>query len=617
MRYFTDILKVIMISGVITLPGFLGAQRSSAELITSILPPVIDSNVQVNDGARQLVLFDNYLLITNFWAGLQLYDITDIENPSRVAFAPTDDDANYTFVDENYAYLANHSAGVGIYEIPQLSEVAHVRTPGNAYSVVAEYPFLYVALGKDGFSIIDIRDMFNPAFLSLEIPGTWVQYLVKRDNLLFVAAKKGGMMIYDISDPESPRMLSQYKTGYDVMMIQLEGDRAFLADGAGGVVVMNIAHPEFPEFILRFNDGGYVQSIFKYGNYVYLANQSKGLQIVNISDLKKPFLEGSYQTDSQAYSVLKRNIYVFLAANKSTLILRHNNDPVLEDIADLNINEGEMFQLQLKAWEPDGDPYVFHAYNLPEGSKFDTTTGLFSWTPSYEQSGIYPDVVFKVSEKTISRLSVADTVTITVRHVNRPPDLPAMKDTSVAENKLLTIVVPEGSDPDIEDQGRLTYSAERLPEGAEFDPKTRTFSWKPTFEQSGTYIIDFLISDSAGGFDREPVTITVYHVDRKPALEMIPGQEVHENEGLALKISGEDPDREDQDKISFKILNLPQGAQFDADNQIFSWTPTFDQSGEYSGIRVVMVAGDLSDTTAFDIKVIHVNRPPQLTAIED
>jgi len=612
-RAFYLLLAICLVS----MTGVLYAQKSSAELVTTIIPPIIDPNVQVNDGERHMTLYDNQLLISNYWVGLRSYDISDIKNPIQKAIIQLDDETYSSFTDGQYIYIANDAAGVQVLELNTLRKVSQIETPGGAHWVYAEYPYLYVALGDMGFCIMDISDMNSPITLSLEIPGEWIQQLTKVDNLLFVAAKKSGLIIYDISQPDSPKKLSQFRTSYDAMEIQIVDDLAYIADGPGGLAIINIANPQLPVLVSRFSKGGFVSGIYKSGNYSYLANQNVGLQIVNVTVPSKPFLEGTYETESESYKVFKKDIYVFLAANTATLILRHNNEPVLADIPDLTLKEGEPFQLALEASEPDGDAIVVEASNLPEGSSFDAASRTFSWDPTFEQSGIYGNIIFSVTEQTQSMLSVADTITITVEHVNRLPDLPPVESKSIDENAALTFEIVEGSDPDAEDQNRLKYSAENLPEGASYDPVTRMFSWTPTYEQSGTFIVDFLLSDGAEGVDREPVTITVNHVDRKPEIDPVADKEIDENQTLTIALSGTDLDKEDQDKISFRIENLPEGAVFDAPTQKFTWTPTYDQSGSYAGINAIMIAGNMSDTSSFTITVNHVNRAPMMAEIGD
>lgn len=602
----------------VILPGQGYAQRSAAELISTVPPP--EGNIKYRDGVRQITLLNNYLLVTNFWAGLQVVDISDVRNPRQVAFLPTNDQAYGTTTDSIYAYLANDASGVMVFDIRDLNrvtKVAEIIPPGNAYWAVAEFPLLFVALGDGGFAIMDISDFQNPVTIKLEIPGEWVQQLFKKDNLLYLAAKTGGLIIYDVSEPANPHKLSQYRTGYNTMMVQVVDSVAFLADGAGGMLALNVANPRSPVALKRFPGIGFVGALYKAGNYVYLANREVGLQIVNVTDPAKPFLESRYDTEDINYGVYKKDIYVFLAANVATLIMRHNNAPLLEDIPALKLQENTPFSLQLKAHEPDGDAIVYEIVNIPEGASFDTKTGYFSWTPTYEQSGKYPNVIFRVIEQTATHLSAADTVTILVEHVNRLPDLPTLAKTAVNENNLLTFTIPRGSDPDKEDQNRLSYRAEKLPPGATFDPATRTFSWTPSFEQSGTYVVDFLIDDGAGGIDREPMTITVNHVDRKPQITRLARQSVNEAQPLTLTISGSEPDREDLDKISFKMENLPAGAVFDPASRVFTWTPSYDQSGTYDHIKAIMIAGNLSDTTTLTVTVNHVNRPPLLDPLND
>jgi hypothetical protein len=76
---------------------------------------------------------------------------------------------------------------------------------------------------------------------------------------------------------------------------------------------------------------------------------------------------------------------------------------------------------------------------------------------------------------------------------------------SVKEKKQLKFTI-SATDPDDDD---LTYSASNLPDGADFDPATHTFSWTPDSGQAGSYTnVHFEVSD--GDFtDEEDITITV------------------------------------------------------------------------------------------------------------
>jgi enterochelin esterase-like enzyme len=82
---------------------------------------------------------------------------------------------------------------------------------------------------------------------------------------------------------------------------------------------------------------------------------------------------------------------------------------------------------------------------------------------------------------------------------------------SVDENRALTFSV-DATDPDGD---ALTYSASNLPAGASFDPATRTFSWIPSYTQSGTYTVTFTASDGTKSYSlsgTKDVTISVRDV---------------------------------------------------------------------------------------------------------
>ena len=74
------------------------------------------------------------------------------------------------------------------------------------------------------------------------------------------------------------------------------------------------------------------------------------------------------------------------------------------------VNEKEPLEFALSATDADGDQLVYSAFNLPEGASFDADTRTFSWTPRYDQAGVYT-VQFEVSD---GELTDSEDVTIAV-----------------------------------------------------------------------------------------------------------------------------------------------------------------------------------------------------------
>ena len=96
--------------------------------------------------------------------------------------------------------------------------------------------------------------------------------------------------------------------------------------------------------------------------------------------------------------------------------------------------------------------------------------------------------------------------------------------------------------------------------------------------------------------------------NRPPVLEPISPPGVREGEILYFLIRASDPDA---DPVKYYSSALPEGAVFSGSTGAFSWTPDYDQAGEY---RVIFTAsdGELLVSSSVDITVVNTNRPPSL-----
>jgi hypothetical protein len=172
------------------------------------------------------------------------------------------------------------------------------------------------------------------------------------------------------------------------------------------------------------------------------------------------------------------------------------------DYQPLTTQAGEPLRFTISASDTDNTPLIYSASNLPPGANFDPQTRTFSWTPSFDQAGIYPNIHFQVSD---GELTDSEDITITVINVDRPPVLDFVGNKLVNEEELIEFTI-SAADPD---KDPLNCSASNLPPGATFGPQTRTFSWTPSFGQRGSYPgIHFEVSDGEL-IDFEDITITV------------------------------------------------------------------------------------------------------------
>jgi len=278
--------------------------------------------------------------------------------------------------------------------------------------------------------------------------------------------------------------------------------------------------------------------------------------------------ENWYGTDSFTYTLTDVNGDI-PTATVTINVNKVDNAPVLNLITDQTTNENQLLQFTITGTDPDGDSLTYYSLNLPGGANLNSTTGVVTWTPLYTQSGVYP-ITFYVTD---GNLTANQTINITVNNIDRAPILNTITDQTTNINQLLQFTIT-GTDLDGDS---LTYYSLNLPGGATINATTGTFTWTPTYTQSGTYKTNFIVSDGTLS-NNETISIIVKNVDRAPILNLISNKTVNEGSSLKFVVSGKDPDG---DIIKYSVSKLPTGATFNKTNGDFIWTPKSTQIGSY------------------------------------
>lgn len=576
-----------------------------------------------DDGALDLFFENNVLYVANKFTGLQIVDVSDMRAPKILSRTPSNGQ-NYGITKKgNYVYMTDLLSGMLVYDVSnpkKPKKISEVATRGEAWDIKIKDNHAFVAVGKAGLEVFDITDAAAPKSVgSLWYEREWDyarKLFIAESGLLFVADRKQGIHIVDITTPSAPRAIRRYATKF-ASGICVEGNYAYVADGPNGLLILDVTNPEKIRQVGEFPLPGHANDVYKAARYVYVAVDDAGIRSIDVTNPAKPTFESRFDTPGQSFKVWKNDVYVMVADLSSVILMLHNRPPVLERIADQTVAENETLRFKVKAFDPDGNPIILGGYFLPEGAAFDPKDSVFTWTPTFEQSGKYEGILFTVTENTQTKLFDRDTVAITVTHVNRAPSLPVSGNYVVDENQPLSFTLSAPSDPDGEDEGKLKVTASGLAQGAAFDAPKLALSWTPTFEQSGRYTFTFIVTDASGATDSKTSSITVNHVNRPPVFaELNSLFTVDENAELTVKVVDSDPDKEDEGKLDVNAFQLPQGARFDKATRTLSWTPTYDQSGEYADVTfVVKDPAGLMDTVRTSITVNHVNRPPVFVAV--
>ncbi len=280
-----------------------------------------------------------------------------------------------------------------------------------------------------------------------------------------------------------------------------------------------------------------------------------------------------------------------------------NNLPELGEIDNQKTVENVDLYFHIKAGDIESTP-TLSTSPLPTGASFadhGDGTGSFDWTPTFFQSGAY-EITFYATDD--SSAVDSETITITVADAgNQPPVLILPEDLTIAENVNGSFVL---SASDIESMPVVTSSA--LPTGAGFTDNgdgSGSFTWTPTYLQSGVYEIWFYATDDSSAVDSGLFTITVNDAgNQQPVLAAIGDRTVTENANLNFDISATDI----ESIPSLTTSTLPSGAGFTDNGDgtgTFDWTPMYPSAGDYD---IMVYASD--DSLAIDSEQITITVNP-------
>ena len=122
--------------------------------------------------------------------------------------------------------------------------------------------------------------------------------------------------------------------------------------------------------------------------------------------------------------------------------------------------------------------------NAPDGASVDSSTGIFTWTPTEEQGPSTNVVTVIVTDNGTPPTSAAQNFTVAVLESNEPPVLAPIADRTIHAGMTLAIT-NSATDPDIPTNA-LTYSLSAGSPDAVIDPTNGIFVWTPDSSLAGT-----------------------------------------------------------------------------------------------------------------------------------
>lgn len=273
------------------------------------------------------------------------------------------------------------------------------------------------------------------------------------------------------------------------------------------------------------------------------------------------------------------------------MFVRAQGAPLIELPGEQRVRADSTLDFTVTAADPNtsASELTYSASNLPPGATF--SNQLFRWTPTAEQIGTYPDIIFTVSDGTYTDSNV---IWIFVTSPTAPEFREDIKSKDGKIGEPLTFTIQPAEDPDNTD-AQLTYYGLNLPLGATF--LDRTFRWTPDENQAGTYKnVRFEVKDPDNNIDSDIFWLFVAG-NTPPEMDFIGTRYGNVGQPLTFMVSASDYDN---DPLTYRASNLPGGAAFNPTTRTFSWTPSAE--GTYTGVHFEVSDGRATDSE--DITII-------------
>ncbi|MCA9784765.1 MAG: hypothetical protein KC518_14370, partial [Candidatus Cloacimonetes bacterium] len=177
-------------------------------------------------------------------AGRWFYNGSNPPLGYRYSYNSFSNDGNDLVLKDDLMFLANGRYGLTILRFngdPVLADmdvIAQLPLPGDALRLSLEDNLLAVALGGNGFAVIDVADPSRPYLRSMEAPGGTTLDVEVVDEHAFLANSSKGLLVYHLGDPTRPRLRYQYASRY-ARRLRVTDQRVYLADRDDGLLILD------------------------------------------------------------------------------------------------------------------------------------------------------------------------------------------------------------------------------------------------------------------------------------------------------------------------------------------------------------------------------------------
>ena len=207
-----------------------------------------------NPGGTGMQIQDDYLYIAQPKTyhdniGVQVFDITNPENPILKSRLITGANYNDIVVHSDTIYVVGWDFGIQIFPDDGIYDPIDIITVDFPHAEeMVFYGNIAALLGFEGIRLLDWNDSKSPVVLSSINTPFEAQEVEFADSLLYVVSGvevstwdfPGAFQIYDISDTKNPSLISTATSDKPYIDMELYQDHAFIIEQSSGIKIFDI-----------------------------------------------------------------------------------------------------------------------------------------------------------------------------------------------------------------------------------------------------------------------------------------------------------------------------------------------------------------------------------------
>ena len=217
-----------------------------------------------------------------------------------------------------------------------------------------------------------------------------------------------------------------------------------------------------------------------------------------------------------------------------------NEAPRITEIGGKTVDEETTMNFNVVASDSDlpANSLTYSLVNAPLGMTIDSRTGAVSWTPSEAQGAGSFNVTVRVTDNGSPALSAEQTVSITVREVNKAPNAFGAEVSGI-EDRAVSFVL-RASDADLP-ANTLNYVVVGAPANGTLSGSGANLTYTPKPDFNGTDSFTFKANDGAADSQTVTITIRVAPVNDVPVANS-DSAETTENTPVTINVTNNDTD---------------------------------------------------------------------------